>query len=576
MRATASGVSTSRRQAAPWLRWLVAAAASMAASAWAGALPGELPRTVGSLTTLQGDVRWLDRDSGQWQGGASSQPLRNWPVVAGDHLRTGPDGRAEVRVGANTLRLGPSSDVTLSRLDDKGLVVHLQSGVLAVRLASPDANDLAVPEVVTPEGRWLMQRPGHYRLERLLYARPLASQASVWRGSLQFVGSDSALPIPEGRRADIWIDPGQAGSPRITRFAWENIERDGFADWVAREDRLDDSSQSARHVPPGISGTQVLDRYGEWVTVPEVGMVWQPRDVAVGWAPYQVGSWAWVSPWGWTWVDASPWGFAPFHYGSWLMWQGRWVWSPGARHERAVYMPVHPGWSEHHDHDRGVVPSRHSEPPRMVMPPPAWVHRHDAPNPALDRRPDGRRDEDRRDERRDERREERRDPRRDGDAARPPQAGSTPQRPDAPRAHEPNGPQAQRPDAPRLAPPAVQLPQPPQGAVPQGPQQPQRMEGQRPEGPRVDATRPDAPHMEVPRRSPRAAIPEGQGPVAPAPQAAQPIAPPAPVVRPPQEHRGPERAADRPAEPQRKPEAREGKDEPRKHDASRPERERAV
>jgi hypothetical protein len=25
-----------------------------------------------------------------------------------------------------------------------------------------------------------------------------------------------------------------------------------------------------------------------------------------------------MSPWGWTWVDNAPWGFAPFHYGRWV------------------------------------------------------------------------------------------------------------------------------------------------------------------------------------------------------------------------------------------------------------------
>ena len=37
----------------------------------------------------------------------------------------------------------------------------------------------------------------------------------------------------------------------------------------------------------------------------------------MGWAPYHYGHWAWVDPWGWTWVDDAPWGFAPFHYGRW-------------------------------------------------------------------------------------------------------------------------------------------------------------------------------------------------------------------------------------------------------------------
>ena len=37
-----------------------------------GTLGGEAQQ----LSAVQGDVRWLDRDSGQWQSGATGQPLR--------------------------------------------------------------------------------------------------------------------------------------------------------------------------------------------------------------------------------------------------------------------------------------------------------------------------------------------------------------------------------------------------------------------------------------------------------------------------------------------------------------------
>ncbi|MBV9407159.1 MAG: hypothetical protein JO211_17570, partial [Acidobacteriaceae bacterium] len=53
------------------------------------------------------------------------------------------------------------------------------------------------------------------------------------------------------------------------------------------------------------------------------------RAVVAGWAPYHYGHWAWIDPWGWTWVDDAPWGFAPFHYGRWAFISGRWGWCPG-------------------------------------------------------------------------------------------------------------------------------------------------------------------------------------------------------------------------------------------------------
>ena len=53
---------------------------------------------------------------------------------------------------------------------------------------------------------------------------------------------------------------------------------------------------------------------------------------------------AWVAPWGWTWVDAAPWGFAPFHYGRWVQVRGRWGWAPGTYVARPAYAPALVGW----------------------------------------------------------------------------------------------------------------------------------------------------------------------------------------------------------------------------------------
>jgi hypothetical protein len=101
------------------------------------------------------------------------------------------------------------------------------------------------------------------------------------------------------------------------------------------------------YVSPDMIGAADLDQYGDWTPSPDYGEVWYPRTVAFGWAPYQNGHWAWVAPWGWTWVEAEPWGFAPFHYGRWTQIDGRWGWIPGpppgvwqGRPVRPVYSPA--------------------------------------------------------------------------------------------------------------------------------------------------------------------------------------------------------------------------------------------
>ncbi len=49
-------------------------------------------------------------------------------------------------------------------------------------------------------------------------------------------------------------------------------------------------------------------------------------------------------PWGWTWVDDAPWGFAPYHYGRWASFGGRWGWIPGPYGVTPVYAPALVAW----------------------------------------------------------------------------------------------------------------------------------------------------------------------------------------------------------------------------------------
>ena len=89
-----------------------------------------------------------------------------------------------------------------------------------------------------------------------------------------------------------------------------------------------------------VIGYQQLDTYGEWRNDTAWGPVWVPRVSVADWAPYRYGHWSWIAPWGWTWIDDAPWGFAPFHYGRWAYVGTRWAWVPGPRLVRPVYAPA--------------------------------------------------------------------------------------------------------------------------------------------------------------------------------------------------------------------------------------------
>jgi hypothetical protein len=68
---------------------------------------------------------------------------------------------------------------------------------------------------------------------------------------------------------------------------------------------------------------------GAWVNVGSYGRCWHPARVEAGWRPYADGHWEWTDC-GWYWASDEPWGWACYHYGSWIDDPGYgWVWIPG-------------------------------------------------------------------------------------------------------------------------------------------------------------------------------------------------------------------------------------------------------
>jgi len=53
------------------------------------------------------------------------------------------------------------------------------------------------------------------------------------------------------------------------------------------------------------------------------------------------------------WIDETPWGWAPFHYGRWVYIDGFWAWAPGPVVRRPVYSPAMVAFMIR-DHDASV------------------------------------------------------------------------------------------------------------------------------------------------------------------------------------------------------------------------------
>jgi hypothetical protein len=286
------------------------------------------PGRVGRLSEVDGQVWLFHPEEGEWVAAE-----RNRPLTSGDRLATDGGARTEVRIGSTTLRLDGATEIEVLRLDDDRIELQLHNGSVAVRIRSRE--QVEGFELRTQEGRFTVQRTGRYRFDRA----DEASFATVMSGQAYFETQNNALTINAGQRAEFWMDRAN-----VPQYSIVEPERDAFSAWVAERDRADDRSASTRYVSPEMTGVEDLDRYGYWQDNPEYGALWVPRTVAPGWAPYTTGRWAWVAPWGWTWIDEAPWGFAPFHYGRWVYVGSSWCWAPGTYVRRPVYAPALVAW----------------------------------------------------------------------------------------------------------------------------------------------------------------------------------------------------------------------------------------
>jgi|GEM_PF-1161924 len=285
------------------------------------------PGRVGKIGLVSGPVTLTDLRTGEMQAA-----VLNWPITSGDRLSTSATGRAEVRIGSLAIRLDGDTEVDFSRVDDETIQIALQRGSVALRARNREI----LPEIdlVTPRDRITLEDVGRYRID-VDRAEGLTA-VTAWVGAARLTSGRATVAVGSGQRVESGGVP-----PRLIVVA---PAADTFDDWVASRDRRDDALVGTRFVSPETTGVEVLDLHGTWRTVPRYGTVWFPAAVPVGWVPYRHGRWAFIAPWGWTWIDDMPWGFAPFHYGRWALVGSVWGWVPGAWVARPVFAPALVGW----------------------------------------------------------------------------------------------------------------------------------------------------------------------------------------------------------------------------------------
>jgi hypothetical protein len=287
------------------------------------------PGRVARLQYMTGQVSVQPQGTGDWVQGNSSRPLTN-----ADNVWADKDSRAELNVGTGVMRIDSESSLTLSNIDNNAVQVSLHQGALNVHVRHLYEGE--VWEVDTPNLAFTLSKPGDYRFD--VDPNGDSTMVTVRKGEGEATGQGPAVRVHSGEQAQ--FSNGNSLAHQINSAP----QPDGFDSWCSLRNKGDNRSASARYVNPDVVGSGDLDQYGTWKDYPDYGPVWTPTAVAPGWAPYSYGQWAWVSPWGWTWVDAAPWGFAPFHYGRWAYVGAGWGWIPGPYWARPWYSPALVGW----------------------------------------------------------------------------------------------------------------------------------------------------------------------------------------------------------------------------------------
>jgi hypothetical protein len=302
-----------------------------------GATAVDPPGRVADLSFLQGSVSFQPAGGGDNDWVAAEV---NRPLTTGDQLWSDTDGQVEMNVGSTAVRMDHNTGISFLNLSDNLIQLQVSAGSVIVRLEELNANDAF--EIDAPNLAFSLTQPGTYEVD--VDPDKDITVVTVVNGEGQVTGGGRSWNITPDQQATF------TGTDTLG-FNLEDADslpQTTFQQWSVQRDALEDQAAAAtdQYVSPDTTGADDLSTYGSWTPEADYGSVWFPSGVEVGWAPYRFGHWVWIAPWGWTWVDTEPWGFAPFHYGRWAVFGGRWGWVPGpiVVGVRPCYAPALVAW----------------------------------------------------------------------------------------------------------------------------------------------------------------------------------------------------------------------------------------
>ncbi len=292
------------------------------------------------LTYVGSDVSLVSR------GEDDTTARVNMPILPEDRMETGSSSRAEAVLADGTVvRIDVRSRLRFDRLartyesEDERNLLYLERGAVSVESRYGTSRDRAL-RIDTEEATILFPDTGLVRIDAgrrgtEIYVQSGKADISTRTGRVVLRSGEYAFVDASGETD---VEDASLPRDRFTRFIEERRDRSrrgGGTRYVASDYSYDYD----------VGG---FDDYGSWTYVSSYGRYcWRPR-VAADWRPYSLGYWRWA-PAGLTWVSYEPWGWLPYHYGTWSFDAiFGWCWLPGVHYSPAWvhwnYTPTYIGW----------------------------------------------------------------------------------------------------------------------------------------------------------------------------------------------------------------------------------------
>ena len=272
------------------------------------------------LSLVQGDVQISRSGSADWEPGIPNMPLQQGFTIGTNN------GRAEVEFESSVaMWVGENSIVQFTEmaLSDGGRIsrITLAQGTASfqVKLNSGD-----VFEVIS--SAFHVSIPSHSRF-RVDAFRDGAS-LSVYEGTASVKDGDDVENVGSGKTFAI-----RGAAPAESKLT-SNPGKDSWDAWVNERSAAyaSGATQTQSYTDTPVSyGMDDLYNYGSWLDCAGYGFGWQPWNAGLGWSPFFNGYFDYYNGLGWTWISFEPWGWAPYHFGSWAYTPscGGWMWLPG-------------------------------------------------------------------------------------------------------------------------------------------------------------------------------------------------------------------------------------------------------